>query len=224
MDLSEFTEDQLKELSSQLSRPNGEIGIQVAKTMNETNISMTLNAIQNLDIQPNVKVLEMGHGNAQHLVEILEKEKGVSYYGLEISKLMYEEAQTINSDYIESGQASFYLYDGKKIPFNENQFDRVFSVNTLYFWEEPKELFLDIFRVLKPGGRVCIAYVDPDFMKTLPFTKWGFEFYTEERVRHMISNTPFKIVAIPKHEEAVVSKLGKEVNRVFNILILEKEN
>ena len=135
---------------------------------------------------------------------------------------MFEEARSINQHYIDNGQASFYLYDGKKVPFKDNEYDRVFSVNTLYFWEEPENLFLEIYRVLKPKGSVCIAYVDPDFMKTLPFTKWGFEFYTEEKIRNTISKTRFKIVSIGKHEEVVTSKLGKKVNRVFNTLVLEK--
>ncbi len=50
MKLSEFTEEDLKELAKQLSRPYGDIGIQVANTMNETNITMTLNAIRHLSL------------------------------------------------------------------------------------------------------------------------------------------------------------------------------
>ena len=32
----------------------------------------------------------------------------------------------------------FELFDGKKIHFHEKRFDKIFTVNTIYFWENPE--------------------------------------------------------------------------------------
>ncbi|MCC5905642.1 MAG: class I SAM-dependent methyltransferase [Balneolaceae bacterium] len=61
----------------------------------------------------------------------------IRYTGIDISKLMVEQASGINKEWIEERRADFILTDGKKIPFQNKQFDLVFSVNTIYFWEEP---------------------------------------------------------------------------------------
>lgn len=222
MELSEFTEEDLKELAKQLSQPDGDVGIQVANTMNETNISMTVNAIRHLNLQQGMQVLEIGHGNCRHLPEVLNQAEAIRYFGLEISDLMYAEAQNINADYMDQGQAEYHLYDGQTIPFNENSFNRIFSVNTIYFWENPKAFFKEIYRVLKPDGKVCICFVHKESMKTLPFTKWGFEFYDQDKIKDLIDQTQFEMEAILEFEEQVTSKVGQKVSRRFHTLILRK--
>lgn len=222
MKLSEFTEEDLKELAKQLSQPNGDIGVQVANTMNETNISMTLNAIGHLDVQKGMQVLEIGHGNCQHLPEVLNQAEAIRYFGLEISDLMYAEAQEINIQFIKQGKAEYHLYDGEIIPFESDSFQRIFSVNTIYFWQNPVAFFKEIYRVLKPEGKVCICFVHKESMKTLPFTKWGFEFYDQDKIKNLIDQTQFEIEAIPGFEEQVTSKVGEKVSRRFNTLILRK--
>ena len=67
-----MTENELKILAQQLSNPEGEVGKDVAKMMNETNISMTKETIKSLLLMDNEKVLELGHGNAGHLSYLLD--------------------------------------------------------------------------------------------------------------------------------------------------------
>lgn len=222
MNLSDFTEEDLKELAQQLSQPNGDLGIQVANTMNETNITMTLNAISHLNVDQDSRILEIGHGNARHLPDLFNNYKPIKYFGLEVSELMYAEAKIINEKYISQNKAEFHLYDGHAIPFEDDNFDRIFTVNTIYFWDDPMLFINEIYRVLKPNGKVCICFVHKESMKTLPFTKWGFEFYDQKRIENLISQTSFKIEAFPDFEEQILSKVGEKVTRKFHTLVLRK--
>ena len=43
---------------------------------------------------------------------------------------------------------------GDKLPFEDARFDVVLSANSLHEWEHPVETLGEIWRVLKPGGRV----------------------------------------------------------------------
>ena len=214
--------EELQAIASQLKHPTGEKGIEIANMMNETNINMTRHSFQNLHIESGNNILELGHGNAGHVGLIFEEAPNIKYYGLEMSELMFQEARQINRNFVSQKQALFSLYDGNKIPFEEDSFDKIFTVNTIYFWQEPEKLLLEIYRILRPNGNFCITFAEEDFMKKLPFTQFEFELYNTEKAQQLIKKTPFKIVYTETQTEKVKSKTGELVDRAFTTLVLEK--
>jgi SAM-dependent methyltransferase len=214
--------EELQAIASQLKHPTGEKGIEMGNMMNETNINMTRHSIQNLNISKENKILELGHGNAGHVEFLLEQAENLKYYGLEMSELMFQEARRINRNFVSQKQAFFSIYDGDIIPFEEESFDKIFTVNTIYFWLEPEKLLLEIYRVLNPNGNFCLTFAEEDFMKTLPFTQFEFELYSTEKAQELIKKTPFKIVYTETQTEKVKSKTGELVDRAFTTLVLEK--
>lgn len=214
--------EELKELAEQLRQPNGLKGIEIADMMNETNIKMTLHSIDHLSISDNDKILELGHGNCKHLPYILEQKSNLIYYGLETSELMNKEALRINQHFIEDKQAFFHLYDGLNIPFANNYFDRIFTVNTIYFWTDPKLLMAELYRVLKSNGILNITFAQHEFMEQLHFTQYGFTLYNNEKLKHLIDTTLFQIVSSDTQTETVKSKTGDLVSRNFTTFKLKK--
>src|SRR5690606_16036994 len=158
--VEELTKEELSALEKQLSCPNGDKGVEVGKMMSASNIGMTLNTITCLNLQDNQDVLELGHGNCGHLETLLNSAQNIRYYGLEISKTMYAEAQQVNEKFISNRQANFTLYDGTIIPFQDNYFNCVMSVNTIYFWSNPDALLREIERVLKIGGCCVLTFAE----------------------------------------------------------------
>lgn len=214
--------DFLAQLASQLSCPKNTEGIEVANNMHESNIRMTRGAIDAIQLTDGDLILELGHGNCKHLPEILEKATQTYYYGLEISELMQKHASEINSIATQANRASFRLYDGKKIPFGDNTFHKILTVNTIYFWENPEEFIKEIYRVLKPGGLLAISFADKDFMESLPFTAYGFDLYSKERIYTLAQVVDFKIKDISSATEKIRSKAGDEVERLFYVALLQK--
>ena len=214
--------DELIEIASQLKLPTGEKGIEMGNMMHETNITMTHNAIQNLNIVNENKILELGHGNARHLEYLLKKADNLKYYGLEMSELMFQEAQHINRNSIAKQHAYFFLYDGNEIPFQEFFFDTIFTVNTIYFWKNPEKMLLEIYRVLKVKGIFCLTFSQESFMKQLPFTKYEFELYNTEKAKNLIERTLFKIKYSETLKEKIKSKTGELIDRIFTTIVLEK--
>lgn len=215
-------QEELQAIASQLKNPSGEKGIEMANMMNETNINMTRHSIQNLNISKENKVLELGHGNAGHAAFLFEQADNLKYYGLEMSELMFQEARQMNRNFVSQKQAFFSLYDGNKIPFEDESFDKIFTVNTIYFWQEPEKLLLEIYRVLKTNGNFCLTFAEEDFMKKLPFTQFEFELYSTEKAQKLIEKTPFTIVYTETQTEKVKSKTGELVDRAFTTIVLEK--
>ncbi|OXB09037.1 SAM-dependent methyltransferase [Flavobacterium plurextorum] len=215
-------QEELQAIASQLKLPIGEKGIEMGNMMNETNINMTRHSIQNLNISNENKILELGHGNAGHVEFLFEQAENLKYYGLEMSELMFQEARQTNRNFVSQKQAFFSLYDGNKIPFENDFFDKIFTVNTIYFWQKPEELLVEIYRVLKPNGNFCLTFAEEDFMKKLPFTQFEFELYSTEKAQELIKKSPFKIVYSETQTEKVKSKTGELVDRAFTTIVLEK--
>lgn len=211
-----------KEMAAQLRQPDGAKGIEVANMMNETNLRMIHHAIDRLQLREGDRVLELGHGNGAHLAYLFQQQPNLSYAGLDISTLMNQEAQRINQPLVASKQASFHLYDGLHIPFPENYFDRIFTVNTIYFWSDPPLLLSELYRVLKRNGILNITLAPKDFMEQLPFTPFGFTLYDDKTLLNLIGQTPFTLIDTEKQTEIVKTKAGDPVERPFATFTIGK--
>lgn len=212
------TEQQLLQIAEQLSHPSGEDGIRTADQMHFSNIGMTRNTIAALALIADDNVLELGHGNGKHITEISNKAERITYHGLEISELMNVEAEKNN----RNENVFFTLYDGDKIPFDSNYFHKILTVNTLYFWKNPTQLLNEIYRVLKPGGKFCLALAQRDFMEKLPFTKFIFELYDITKVETLIQTSHFKNMEFKEHTEQLAYKDGQFIERAYVIVSLKK--
>ncbi|MBT2623437.1 class I SAM-dependent methyltransferase [Chryseobacterium sp. ISL-6] len=213
--------DELKILAQNLANPQGEKGIEIGEMMNATNISMTSESIRTLLIEDDECILEIGHGNAGHLKTILDKAKNIRYTGIDISETMHNEAKKINKEF--EIQADFVLYEGKKLPFQDKTFDKIFTVNTVYFWEEPVAFLNEIYRVLKSNGTFVLTFGQRDFMEKLPFTQYNFNLYSNEEMEEVVSKSHFKRMKISEKEEEIASKTGNEkITRIYTVLTIKK--
>jgi SAM-dependent methyltransferase len=217
-----FSSKELIELELQLSKPTGSSGIRIAENMNKSNIQMTLDSIEALELSKNDILLEIGHGNCGHLENIYAQAKDIQYFGLEISETMKLEAEKINEKLLKKQQGTFFLYDGIKIPFPENYFDKIFTVNTIYFWENPKDFIAEINSVLKMNGICILTFAQKSFMKNLPFVNDKFCLYDTESINLLVSKSGFKIMNTSTKVEVVKSKTGELIKRIYTIVTILK--
>lgn len=212
---------ELEALASQLGHPSGEKGSEIATMMHETNIGMTKNAISNLHLTGGNSILELGHGNAGHVAFLFSQVTELHYTGLEISTLMHAEALQTNQSFVDSGKASFLLYDGETMPFEANSFHKAFTVNTLYFWKDPAALLSELSRILVPAARFSLTFAHRSFMETLPFTQYGFTLYNPDEVLKLTEHSAFRLKHEDLQTETVLAKDGRQVSRSFSTLVFE---
>lgn len=219
--MADLSPEELKQLEQQLRCPTGEMGIRVGRIMNDTNAIMTLSALEALAVAPQEIVLEIGHGSGAHIPLILENSYGVKYCGLEISKIMHEQANLCCAG-IEHVELNFY--NGIDIPYPNAYFNKIFTVNTIYFWTNPSAFILEIKRVLHPKGIIVISFALRDFMQNLPFVGDVFELYNESDVKDLASKNGLKILSLETQNDRVKSKSDKFVQRQFCTVILTIDN
>ncbi len=213
--------EDLKILAQHLANPQGEKGIEIGEMMNATNIGMTLESIKTLLIEDDETVLEIGHGNGAHVKSILNKAQNIKYTGIDISETMHYEAKRLNEEY--KNQADFVFYEGEKLPFEDKTFDKIFTVNTVYFWKKPIEYLNEIYRVLKDNGTFVLTFGQRDFMEKLPFTQFDFTLYNTDEMEETVSKSHFKRMKISEKEEEVKSKTENEtITRNYTVLTIKK--
>jgi ubiquinone/menaquinone biosynthesis C-methylase UbiE len=190
-----MTEEQLQGIASNLRRPQGEFGKDVGLKMNDGNRYINQYTIEALNPSPGDRILEIGMGNGYFVKDIISNAPDVSYTGADFSHTMVEEAERINATHIRNGNTRFILTDGESLPFENGTFNKLFTVNTLYFWEDTAKTLAEFKRVLIKGGLLIIAIRPKSNMINLPFVKYGFNTFTREEVENMLSINGFMVTA-----------------------------
>ncbi len=195
-------EDQgLKNIASQLRLPEGEYAIEIGERMNEGNHHINLYTIEALNLKGEENILEVGMGNGFFVQNILNQHPGVKYSGCDHSETMVEESIKKNIEYISQEQADFQIGHADKLPFVDAIFDKVFTINTLYFWKDTHAVFNELKRVLKPAGQITIAIRPRNVMKNYPFVKYGFNMFDREELLALMTDNNFNGINVLELEE-----------------------
>jgi len=215
-------EETLRAIAGQLRQPSGEYAIQVGKKMNEGNLHINLNTFEALNLTKGDNILEIGMGNGFFVKNILSADNSIKYTGCDFSEIMVDEACKQNDIFIASGQAEFCNADASELPFDSESFDKVFSINTIYFWDNPKIVLAEIWRVLKPKGQITISVRPKSIMEHYPFVKYGFKMFVKEDLTELISKNNFKVIDILEKTEPEV-EINDELTKTATLLIIAEK-
>lgn len=143
----------------------------------------------------NLKVLEFGSGFGGRGIDLIKRYNIKTYYGLDISFSHCQKAKFFANKIGYGDLCNFLTYDGIHMPFDNNLFDRVFSISVFEHVSNPEKSLNEIFRVLKPGG-ICYIEFPPfhfplnshmDYATKSPFVHSIFQ-------RDVLVNTYIKIL------------------------------
>ncbi len=216
-----MTEEELKFFAAQLRKPHGDFASTIAQKMNVGNRMINETAIEALRVQPNDTVLEIGMANGFYVKSILDVDASVRYAGCDFSEEMIEQATTLNEAYVKERRAQFKLSNAEELPFEENAFAKLLTVNTLYFWEDRTKTLESFKRVLKPGGKLVIAIRPKASMEHYPFVKYGFTKYTKEEVVKLLADNGFALLEVIEKKEPVQEIFGQQVDVELIVVVAE---
>lgn len=212
-------ETTLKEFAKQLRKPEGQFGLEVGEKMNKGNVHMNRLTIEALQVVADDNILEIGMGNGFFVGEILKKDPTVTYTGCDYSSLMVEASEKLNAPFVKSKRAEFFLATADKLPFKNETFSKVFTVNTLYFWEDHAMVLAEIHRVLKPKGKLFIAIRPKALMQHYPFVKYGFTMFSADEVTDLLHKNKFMVTDTFEKPEPEQEINGEKV-RVSTLIVI----
>jgi ubiquinone/menaquinone biosynthesis C-methylase UbiE len=168
-------------LAQQFRRPSGMFGFYACNYMLKNNRQKIEWTVKLCDIREDSVVLEIGFGPGIGIEIASSSASKGKVYGLDFSRSMLRRASAHNRRLIKSGKVDLQFGSAASIPFPDNFFDRIFAVNVVYFWPEPRLELMEMARVLKPGGKAALYLTDRLSMDTTGFTNTGvFKKYTAE--------------------------------------------
>jgi ubiquinone/menaquinone biosynthesis C-methylase UbiE len=186
-----------KFLAAQLRQPSGLFGkILMGDFLNQHNEKMNNFAVEMLELQPTDRVLDIGFGGGVTIERMLNTIDTGKIYGVDFSQEMVEKAKHKFRLAIEADKVSIEFADVRLLPFESNTFDKVCTVNTIYFWDEPLAGLQEIKRVMKHGGKLVVGIRSADKMKDLPVTQYNFRLYDPAAVRDLLIEAGFTNVSI----------------------------
>ncbi len=147
--------------------------------------------------------LEVGPGPGYLGLEWLKHTQGTTLSGLDISEDMIAIAERNAKEYGLTGRVKYVKGDARKMPFESEYFDAVFSNGSLHEWASPEEILNEIARVLKPGGRYCVSDLRRDMS---PFIKWFLWFVTRPKEIRPGLITSIKASYVIGEAEALLAK------------------
>ena len=144
-------------------------------------------ALDQLDLQPDDDVLEVGFGGGDLLARILAVTEG-QVIGVDLSEAMVARARRrfrgIERLRLLAGSVEALWLDRASV-------DKAASVNNLYFWSNPEAGLRELARVVRPGGRLAICFEPPEELRKWPGHRHGFRLYDEAQVRALMEEAGF---------------------------------
>lgn len=155
MDLLKSIEASL--LTGQHGHPTGMIGRMLGEKMVRQHVPETIWTIELLDLKPEDHVLELGFGAGRAIELVAARVPNGQIAGIDISQEMVRSASRRNARAIKAGQVILRQGDLVALPYPDSKFDEIFTIQTFYFWSDIPQALAEIFRVLKPGGKLVVT-------------------------------------------------------------------
>jgi len=126
--------------------------------MEQHHLAITEATLRLMDIKPGERVLDLGCGAgwATRILARLVSEGPNGFgqiVGLDISDEMIRRARAASRDF---DNIMYVWGSAEKIPWEENYFDKVLSVESFYYYPDPDRALNELFRVMAPRGRLFI--------------------------------------------------------------------
>lgn len=116
----------------------------IAATVRET--------MRRLDLSSTKRLLDIGCGTGVLLAEAASLAPGIIAVGVDICPEMLGVARLRCHTGI-----SLVVADVERLPFPSASFDTVVSSSSFHYWSDPAKGLDEIFRLLRPGGRLVIT-------------------------------------------------------------------
>lgn len=114
-----------------------------------------------------------------------------------------EEMLAVLENLLNSTNLKTIVGESKALPIEDNSLDYVFANMYLHHTEEPDKAIAEMYRVLKPRGKIIISDLSAhhyDFLRTEHHDRWlGFD---QSDIYHWFKVTGFKPIAISLYNES----------------------
>lgn len=138
-------------------KPSGFWGILMLRGMNVRHGAVSDWGLEKLHPLNPSEILELGCGGGRNAAALMKRFPGAALTALDHSETAVRKTLRFNRAAAASGRCRVLQGDVSALPFADCGFDLATAFETVYFWPGPEKSFLEVFRVLRPGGFFLIV-------------------------------------------------------------------
>ena len=135
-------------------------------------------------------MLEVGFGGGALLRSLLLGTRG-EVFGADISPTLIARARDRFARDVRRGRLHLYEASVDSLPLPPATVTKAVSVNSLYFWADPVPAFAELARVVKPGGRLVLAFEPAQELRKWRGHRFGFRLFEVSEARALMEAAGF---------------------------------
>jgi ubiquinone/menaquinone biosynthesis C-methylase UbiE len=165
---------------------------------NRRNAALNQEALSRLRAGAGDRVLDVGFGGG-YLIDQLLKQKAVRHIsGVDASAAMVEQCRRRFAGWIRSGALDLQCASVDSLPYPDGSFERVTSVNSLFFWEDLRPGLREIRRVLSSRGLLVLSYTSKHDLDKRGLASHGVRSFGEDEVARALGEEGFRDVQVER--------------------------
>jgi SAM-dependent methyltransferase len=145
-------------INRQAASPSGWFGRLLGFIWPREHRRLNAEVLDALDLHAGQCVLEIGSGTGHALRAVARRTAPGHLVGVDISELMADLARRLNHAAVARGEIEVRAGDIETLDLNGAMFDRIFSVNCIYFWRDVDAVLAKLAHALSPGGKLVLAF------------------------------------------------------------------
>ena len=175
----------------------------VLRNMNTRHSAVTDWGLTHISVGQHDTVLDVGCGGGRTVSKLAARATDGKVYGVDFSEESVATSRKVNAQWIEKGRVEIRNASVSQLPFPEGMFDLVTAVETHFWWPDLPGDMREVFRVVKPGGRLMViaevykganARVSRMIEKYAP--KTGLKMLSVEEHRELLASAGFSDIQV----------------------------
>ncbi len=185
----------LKTMFTNCACPKGFLGRCMLRFMNFGHAPLTNWGLDHVEFSDGMVMLDIGCGGGATLKRLLKRSPEGMVYGIDISEESVVKAKNVNKQLLNK-QVFVQQGSADSLPWEDQKFDVVTAVETVYFWPNLPQCFQEVKRVLKPGGQfaIMLEVIEGDSIWTNVVE--GMTVYSPEMLKDMLEQAGFGDVKV----------------------------
>jgi len=137
-----------------------------------------------LQFNSSSRLLEVGFGGGELLFRIARSLQDGSIDGVELSAAMLQRASKKSHKKNLDSVIRFKSGSVEDLPFDTAVFDCVYTVNTIYFWQDLSAGLYELARVIRPEGELVLGFGSAKALRDSGYEDRGFRLYDADQIVH----------------------------------------
>ena len=196
----------LNSIILQARKPNGFLGLLMARGMNSSHSKMTDWGLRFADPGVASKILDIGCGGDRTIHKLSVMAPRADIYGIDYSKQSIAISARVNSKDIRKGKVTLKEASVSHIPFEDDSFELITAIESYFFWPDLYGDMHEVLRVLRKDGTFLVIsgeYKNDRYdQRNRGFAeKLHMHYHSNEELRDVLAKAGFRNVRMEENPE-----------------------